>query len=44
MSEKRTAVVPWTDAAAVSRLDQLYDCLKGRSDGAITRAHVEAMQ
>jgi len=28
----------------MSHLDELYDYLKGRSDGAITRAHVEPMQ
>jgi mono/diheme cytochrome c family protein len=28
----------------MSHLDQLYAYLKGRSDGAITKAHVEAMQ
>jgi hypothetical protein len=28
----------------MSHLDQLYAYLKGRSDGAITKAHVEAMK
>jgi mono/diheme cytochrome c family protein len=33
-----------TSADVMSHLDNLYDYLKGRSDGAITRAKVEALQ
>jgi hypothetical protein len=32
------------NAEVMSHLDQLYAYLKGRSDGAITKARVEAMQ
>lgn len=33
-----------TSNTVVSHLDQLYAYLKGRSDGAITKAHVQAIQ
>src|SRR5262245_21867404 len=33
-----------TSPTVMTHLDELYDYLKGRSDGAITRAHVEPMQ
>jgi len=33
-----------TSPIVMSHLDELYDYLKGRSDGAITRSHVEPMQ
>ena len=33
-----------TSPTVMTHLDDLYDYLKGRSDGAITRAHVEPMQ
>ena len=33
-----------TSPIVMTHLDNLYDYLKGRSDGAITKAHVEAMQ
>lgn len=33
-----------TSPIVMSHLEELYDYLKGRSDGAITRAHVEPMQ
>jgi mono/diheme cytochrome c family protein len=33
-----------TSPTVMSHLEELYDYLKGRSDGAITRAHVEPMQ
>ncbi len=32
-----------TSPAVMTHLDDLYDYLKGRSDGAITRAHVQPM-
>lgn len=33
-----------TSPTVMSHLEELYDYLKGRSDGAITRSHVEPMQ
>jgi hypothetical protein len=33
-----------TSPTVMAHLEELYDYLKGRSDGAITRAKVEAMQ
>jgi len=33
-----------TSTMVMSNLDNLYDYLKGRSDGAITRSKVEAMK
>ena len=33
-----------TSPTVMTHLEDLYDYLKGRSDGAITRAHVEPMQ
>jgi mono/diheme cytochrome c family protein len=33
-----------TSPTVMSHLEELYDYLKGRSEGAITRAHVELMQ
>jgi mono/diheme cytochrome c family protein len=40
-----TQMVPFAGNAEVMKnIDQLYSYLKGRSDGAITKARVEAMQ
>jgi len=33
-----------TSPTVMTHLDELYDYLKGRSDGAITKAHVEPLQ